>query len=436
MRFSKSIIKVLTNSVNALIEQFSLHRVLIAFSGGPDSQALLFLLSLNKQLEIGVAHVDHHWRKESTQEAADLKKQAEELGFPFYLKTLDPETFIGNKEQICREARYAFFREVCDKEGYQAVFLGHHRDDLAETILKRVLEGASFPALSGMQKSSVMNGLLILRPLLDVPKKELIQILQDHHIRYIEDKTNLDPQFLRGKFRKKILPGLSEDFGKSVNEPLVRFGKECVELTEFMNNRFKDQLAQKAMLDFSSIETTFEIKWLASAWLKAAGITPSYAALDEVVKALAEGKGNKSFPVQEFLVEVDRRRLFINKVSSVLSCRYFLNEPFGKWNQWNVCIEPFEKKEEITGWQAALKGKIQFHLPEGDFSLIRYLDLPAIEKKLLQKQWTNEKIPAFFRQFVPIVAKGDCLIREFLLSSKRSASNEGNYSKKVILYLE
>lgn len=433
MHFSKSIPRGLIESIESLIKQFSLRRVLVAFSGGPDSQALLFALSLWKnEIEIGVAHVDHNWREESTGEANNLKNQVKALGLPFYLKTLDPTKFTGNIEQICREERYTFFKEICDSKNYQAVFLGHHRDDQAETVLKRILEGASLSAMSGMQKHSTMNGTLILRPMLDITKNELIQILQEQNIPYVEDQTNLDPKFLRGKFRKKILPGLSEDFGKSVAAPLVRLGQECVELTEFMKSRFKDQLTQKGMLDFSSIETKFEIKWLVGSWLKAQGLNPSYAVLNDI----AEKKSDTRYFIDGRTVEVDRGRLFIVDLPSLCG-RYMLNEGSGKWSGWNIQIEeilPDEK--EIVGWEACLKGKIQFHLPDGEFSLISYLDLPACEKKLLQKQWTNEKIPAFFRQFVPIVSKGDCLIREFLLRSKRSASKGENCTKKVILYLE
>lgn len=436
MHFSKSIPKNLTRSIDELIQQFSLRRVLVAFSGGPDSQALLYALSFwRNTLEIGVAHVDHKWREESTEEAKVLQKQVEALGLPFYLKTLDPEKLTGNIEQTCRNERYAFFKEICDLENYQAVFLGHHRDDLAETILKRILEGASFSAMSGMQKQSTLNGTLVLRPMLDIPKKDLIQILKEQNIPSIEDKTNLDPRFLRGKFRKTILPGLNADFGKSVREPLVRLGQECVELTEFMKIRFKDHLNQKGMLDFSAIDTKFEIKWLARTWLKSQGLNPSYIVLDDI----AEKKSDTRYLVDGKTIEVDRGRLFIldlPKLSRV-SGRYLLNEGSGKWNGWNIQIEPLHLDDkEVVGWQESWNGKMQFHLPDGDFSFIHYSELQAEEKKMLQKLWTNEKIPAFFRHFVPVVSNGDCLIREFLLSSKRSASTTGNCTKKVILYLE
>lgn len=419
-----------SRSIQVLIEQFALKRILVAFSGGPDSQALLYAL-LELGLEIGVAHVDHNWRKESGEEAKILQKQVEALGFPFYLKTLDPEKLSGNLEQGCRQERYAFFKEICEQENYQAVFLGHHRDDLAETVLKRVLEGASLTAMSGMQKSMRMDGLLILRPFLDVSKKELMRMVHQQNIPFIEDKTNLDPKFLRGKLRKTILPGLDQDFGKSVTEPLVRLGKECGELAEFMKNRFKDSLNQTKMLDFSSLETKFEIKWLVREWLKGQEMNPSHSVIDNI----AEKKSDTRYLIDGKVIEADRGRLFIVDLP-VLSGRYLLSEGNGKWNGWTIQIESQTEDQEIVGWESAWEGKIQFNLPDGDYSLVHYAELNPQDKKVLQKQWTNEKIPAFFRHFVPVVSKGDCLIREFLLSSKRSASNKRNCTKKVILYLE
>lgn len=417
------------NSILKLIQKHSLRKVLVAFSGGPDSQALLLaLLPFKDRLEIGVAHVDHKWRKESTEEAKMLQNQVEALGLPFYLKSLDPNEFTGNVEQYCRNARYIFFKEICENENYEAVFLGHHRDDLAETILKRVLEGASLSAISGMEESSKLNGVLLLRPMLNISKKELVQTVQSP---CVDDQTNLDPRYLRGRFRTKILPGLNADFGKDVDGPLVRLGKECVELTEFMEMRFKDHLNQKGMLDFSSVETKFEIKWLLRTWLKIKGLNPSHAVLDDMAE-----NGCKSFLIEGKTIELDRGRLFIRKDTSMTG-KYLLNTPSGTWNGWNIQIKPvLPTDKEILGWQAALNGKMELHLPDGDFSLIPYLDLSAVEKKILQKKWTNEKIPAFFRHFVPVVAKGDCLIREFLLDSKIGALNTGVSTRKVILYLE
>ena len=129
--------------------------VLIGLSGGPDSMALLHLLrecAQKKDLRIGVAHVNHCWRAESSYEAAQLEELVKNLGYSFHLKVLNPSELTGNLEDACRRERLAFFNELTHAYGYQAVILGHHRDDQAETVLKRFLEGASLVNLKGMEE--------------------------------------------------------------------------------------------------------------------------------------------------------------------------------------------------------------------------------------------------------------------------------------------
>src|SRR5271165_84222 len=98
-------------------------------------------------LDLHIAHVDHGWRPESSAEAEQLKSDVERLKLPFYLKRLEN---IPMKENEARSARLGFFKELYDKLGCQALILGHHGDDQSETVLKRILEGASFSALKGI----------------------------------------------------------------------------------------------------------------------------------------------------------------------------------------------------------------------------------------------------------------------------------------------
>src|SRR5262245_21228397 len=114
--------------------------VLLAFSGGPDSLALLHLLLDYRQqhpLTLHLAHVDHGWRSGSAAEAAKLKLQAEALGLPFHSCRLSDEDRQGNLEAAGREARLRFFRQLSSQFDCQAVILGHQADDVAETCLKR-----------------------------------------------------------------------------------------------------------------------------------------------------------------------------------------------------------------------------------------------------------------------------------------------------------
>src|SRR6476620_6970567 len=129
--------------------------MLLALSGGPDSLSLLhLLLNCQKKLQFtfGIAHIDHRWRSESKEEAESLRQLAETHQISFHLKVLDPSSFQGNLEENCRQKRLEFFRQLCHEYRYQAVLLGHHANDQAETVLKRLLEGSGWNGLAAMQE--------------------------------------------------------------------------------------------------------------------------------------------------------------------------------------------------------------------------------------------------------------------------------------------
>ena len=133
--------------------------MLLAFSGGPDSTALFFLL-LEYGVKFSVAHVDHGWRDESAAEAEQIRQLCDQHGVRCYIRHLESCDAGSNLEERARDARYQFFRELCENHGYTALVLGHHKNDLAETVLKRTLEGASLARLDGMS-GEVLRGLQV-----------------------------------------------------------------------------------------------------------------------------------------------------------------------------------------------------------------------------------------------------------------------------------
>ena len=148
-------------------------KLLLGLSGGPDSRALFHLL-LDHGIPFEVAHLDHGWRDESREEAAYLQKLCEEFKVAFHLERVAHPV---KDENSGRKARLSFFRALCEVHAFQAVLLAHHADDQAETVLKRVFEGASLPRLKGFSPCTIVEGVSLWRPLLEVAKEQILRWL-------------------------------------------------------------------------------------------------------------------------------------------------------------------------------------------------------------------------------------------------------------------
>lgn len=217
--------KAMLKSVKEICEKRG--PLLLALSGGPDSMALFHLLK-ESQHPFEVAHIDHGWREESREEATYLQSVVD---VPFHLKKLQKAP--KNLEDVARKERLAFYKEVLEKRKLGGVLLAHHADDLAETVLKRIFEGARLTKLVGLEKESVVDGILLLRPLLDFRKKQILSYLKD--TKYFVDPTNMD---LRSRMRRDILPLLTEHFGKEIVPSLCRLSAYSKELCQFQDSFF------------------------------------------------------------------------------------------------------------------------------------------------------------------------------------------------------
>lgn len=208
--------------------------VLVGFSGGPDSLALLHLVSECRRffpIDLHVAHVDHGWRPESGLEAKRLEK---EVNFPFYLHRLEGH---DKSEDGARNERLEFFSKLYAKLGCQALLLGHHRDDQAETVLKRLLEGAHFLSLGGIRPIATLEGMVVWRPLLKTSKKELLSWIEKRGLSPLNDPTNSDPRYLRSRMRVEIFPELAKKFGKEIAGNLSRLGQTAQDLKEYLDGK-------------------------------------------------------------------------------------------------------------------------------------------------------------------------------------------------------
>ena len=177
-------------------------RIVIALSGGPDSMALLnILLSLRDKhnFEIIVAHVNHSLRVESEEEKVFVENYCKDNNCIFeYLKI---EKYNNdNFHNQARIIRYEFFDKVMKKHKAKYLFTAHHGDDLIETILMRITRGSTLIGYSGFEKIIKKNDYYIVKPLIYVTKKQLLEYVEENNIPYRVDKSNGGKYYKRNKW--------------------------------------------------------------------------------------------------------------------------------------------------------------------------------------------------------------------------------------------
>jgi tRNA(Ile)-lysidine synthase len=181
--------------------------VAVAVSGGADSLALLLLaheLAQKKGSHVIALTVDHGLRSESKEEAIRVGKWAKEKGIQHVTLEWDGDKPSTRLQEKARKARYALLTQWCQQHQISTLLLGHHQQDQEETFWLRLSSGSGLEGLAGMKRRVVRDGILILRPLLDFPKERLKQTLLEQNQEWIEDPSNQNSGFFRGRLRQVL----------------------------------------------------------------------------------------------------------------------------------------------------------------------------------------------------------------------------------------
>lgn len=208
-------------------------KVLIAVSAGKDSMALLDCLILTRkqlQIEIGIAHINHHQRLESDDEEQYLKEFSKQNNLPIFIAHYQQPNF---SEKKARDFRYDFFKKVMENEGYTALVTAHHADDQAETVFMRFIRGSRLLHLSGISPVQPFGTGELIRPLLGFKKSELQADV------YFEDSSNQDSAYLRNRIRNQYLPILQQE-NPHFSDYLIEFGQETAQLFQAFQDLSKN----------------------------------------------------------------------------------------------------------------------------------------------------------------------------------------------------
>jgi len=204
----------------------------VAVSGGPDSVALLAALAELAPrwgCRLAVLHVNHALRgRESGADQRFVRRLAARYGLRFRVGNLGRLRAYrkilkmgGATEEFLRTTRYAMFDLLAGETGASVVALGHHRDDLAETVLMHLLRGSGPAGLGGFRATSQLGHVTFVRPLYDCTRAEILEFCKRRGLSWREDRTNRDPRWLRNRIRHEILPMLEKEFNPRLRELLA-----------------------------------------------------------------------------------------------------------------------------------------------------------------------------------------------------------------------
>jgi tRNA(Ile)-lysidine synthase len=213
-------------------------KYVVAVSGGVDSVVLLDLLRMHPGVKLTVAHFDHGIRDDSHLDRAHVEALARRYRLPFVYDKgrLGP----GASEAEARKARYKFLDNVKTKTGADAVVTAHHQDDILETAIINLLRGTGRKGLS-----SLVSGEGIIRPLLDIPKSEIIDYAKRHGLKWREDSTNTNTDYLRNRIRHELLPTWSPHDKQRLLDVSRRMRLVNQQIDEIMGQNLRSNLQRE-----------------------------------------------------------------------------------------------------------------------------------------------------------------------------------------------
>ncbi len=217
-------------------------KIIVGLSGGADSVVLLYIL---KHLNYNciAAHCNFHLRgEESMRDESFSTGFAAMLEIPFRKKDFDTRENAQKQkisiEMSARELRYQWFEELRQQEKADAIAVAHHQDDNTETLLINLIRGTGIRGLTGMKP---VNG-SVIRPLLCLSKKDIIDFASRNDLTSITDSTNLSDDFMRNKVRLKLLPFL-RTINPSIDLSLTQTMENLAETEKIYDHSIREAIA-------------------------------------------------------------------------------------------------------------------------------------------------------------------------------------------------
>ena len=309
----------LKDKVSKFIENNSLlksgDKVLVALSGGADSVFLIKMLC-DLGYECEAAHCNFHLRgKESQRDEDFVRALCQSLNVRLHTKDFNTAIYATDKgisiEMAARELRYAFFEQLAEEYGAQAIAVGHHRDDNVETLLLNIVRGTGIRGVRGIQPR---NG-KIIRPLLCLSHEDITSHLERNGMEYVTDSSNKLDVYSRNKIRLNVMPILSTvNFAASENIAMTI--DNLSEACKIYENAVKESISKcltvvgnTQVVDINTLLCEVSPRSILHEILSPLGFTN--AQVFDILRAAEGGEPGRMFGAKQWRLLIDRGQIIL-----------------------------------------------------------------------------------------------------------------------------
>ena len=421
-------------------------KILIAFSGGPDSVFLYNLLNFLKEeyfLEISLIYINHNLRKDVEDDLKFVKNFSEENEVPLYIESVNVRKYAtDNKKSIelsARELRYEAIEKVLQNINYDKVATGHNLDDNIETFIFRLLRGTSLKGLKGIPDKREN----IIRPILQFEKKEILNCLQKNKKNYIIDYTNNENDYTRNYIRNEIFPmfvNINPNFRNKINELINEINKRKNSKDNILKEKFVQYLEKYDVeLSRKKIDRIYETLYNKKGKLNTEGSKEFYLGNGKILRK----KYDKLEVIVEKKKEVDEEKVMLKlniplkwyDYEIILTDNITGIEKIGKTEEGNITLLRFA--EEFDEHKIFVRKKLK-----GDTILLNNLGHRKIKKILIDEKipkWERDKIPLLEMEYrknntiiSQILSVGDIKFSKYL---KKEEVKDKSDNKKMLLII-
>ncbi|MFM2157015.1 MAG: tRNA lysidine(34) synthetase TilS [Bacteroidota bacterium] len=412
--------KTIEQHFNEAIRKFVSSKILLAVSGGVDSMVLLHLLKKSSN-NFEVAHCNFNLRgEESEKDYLFVKKSCLQYDIVFNGKKFDTTAFAKENglsiQMAARQLRYTWFSEIIQVKKLEYLATAHHQNDQTETVLLNILRGKGSFTWEGMH---IFNN-SIIRPLLNVSKKELVAYAKENKIEWREDSSNEKSDYQRNFIRNTIIPELEKHFPSAENN-LLQFA----EINRYNNTILRQFINEKKLQLCSSedgilkINSDLLIKENEAAVLLFHLINTygfNFENCNQMIQA--KNSSGKKFYSASYIALIDRSSILIKKSEIINSPSLFI-ENISKpiiYNQIEFSFreipnQHIELKTQLKSValidQQKIAGLLELRTyREGDY----FYPLGMKGKKLLSDFFIDEKINEFDKKQIPLLCDNHQII--------------------------